>query len=124
MKNCPKYRLINPPIAQRCDCGYDFEIGEMRKSYLTERDKQLGKPLKLGAIGACLLLGTSALRESFGPGGPDKFMLTIAGLAFALALGIWIWTKNGAVRKQTTNPGNTELGHYLPRDNPVGSSRR
>lgn len=23
-KECPRCRLVNPPKAQRCDCGYDF----------------------------------------------------------------------------------------------------
>ena len=23
-KDCPSCRLVNPPDAQRCDCGYDF----------------------------------------------------------------------------------------------------
>ncbi len=31
---CPKCTLENPSTAQRCDCGYDFEAGLMRESYL------------------------------------------------------------------------------------------
>src|SRR5262245_54183428 len=26
-KDCPKCGLLNPPNAQRCDCGYDFDTG-------------------------------------------------------------------------------------------------
>jgi len=33
-KNCPKCRLINPPTAKRCDCGYDFHTDSMEESYL------------------------------------------------------------------------------------------
>ncbi|MFH1467158.1 MAG: hypothetical protein ABIO70_22430 [Pseudomonadota bacterium] len=31
---CPTCGLLNPPNAQRCDCGYDFAAGERRDSYL------------------------------------------------------------------------------------------
>lgn len=30
----PSCGLLNPPDAQRCDCGYDFATGERRDSYL------------------------------------------------------------------------------------------
>src|SRR5262245_9303921 len=32
---CSKCGLENPPSAMRCDCGYDFESGQMRASYLS-----------------------------------------------------------------------------------------
>ena len=34
-KDCPKCGLINPPNAQRCDCGYDFVAKQVRGSFLT-----------------------------------------------------------------------------------------
>ncbi len=39
IKDCPVCRLANPPEAQRCDCGYDFQAGVMQDSYLTDKDK-------------------------------------------------------------------------------------
>jgi len=33
-KDCPGCGLVNPPGAQRCDCGYDFGKGRMERSYL------------------------------------------------------------------------------------------
>ena len=32
--HCPRCRLINPDTAARCDCGYDFETGVVKESYL------------------------------------------------------------------------------------------
>ena len=32
--NCPNCRLVNPPAAQRCDCGYDFGSKSLKSSYL------------------------------------------------------------------------------------------
>ena len=33
---CPNCKLLNPPGAERCDCGYDFELHDVRTSYLTD----------------------------------------------------------------------------------------
>jgi hypothetical protein len=33
-KKCPRCRLINPPEAERCDCGWDFAARRQKQSYL------------------------------------------------------------------------------------------
>jgi hypothetical protein len=33
-KKCPRCRLINPPEAERCDCGWDFNARRQKPSYL------------------------------------------------------------------------------------------
>lgn len=59
-KQCPRCRLINPSMAQRCDCGYDFAKGTVETPY---HKQKLPKEIKiyinvfiplnlLGAIGA------------------------------------------------------------------------
>src|SRR5205823_5446234 len=34
--DCPNCRLVNPPDATRCDCGYDFQKHTVEKSYPPE----------------------------------------------------------------------------------------
>ena len=51
-KNCPVCGLVNPPHAQRCDCGYDFPTQRVIGSYLNDPAK--GSPL------ACQLCGVEA----------------------------------------------------------------
>lgn len=36
--DCPACGLVNPPSAQRCDCGYDFAARQVLSTYLTEKD--------------------------------------------------------------------------------------
>jgi hypothetical protein len=44
--------LINPDIAERCDCGYDFPSGTMQASYLTAKDRR--RKASAGAVGGVL----------------------------------------------------------------------
>lgn len=38
---CPNCKLINPPTAQRCDCGYDFPSGQIKQPYLPSREPKI-----------------------------------------------------------------------------------
>lgn len=40
---CPRCSLFNPPGALRCDCGWDFESGSQRESYLTGTETMTGE---------------------------------------------------------------------------------
>lgn len=44
---CPRCRLVNPPQASRCDCGYDFATGRVEVSHLTRG----GGGLPLASLG-------------------------------------------------------------------------
>jgi hypothetical protein len=35
---CPTCGLINPDDAKRCDCGYDFELQNVKRPYLFKND--------------------------------------------------------------------------------------
>ena len=36
---CPVCGLFNPDSAQRCDCGYDFQSGKLKKSYVKPEER-------------------------------------------------------------------------------------
>ncbi|MGO8813615.1 MAG: hypothetical protein ACLQVG_02975 [Terriglobia bacterium] len=36
VKKCPRCALINPPTAQRCDCGYDFKTRKIESPYFRQ----------------------------------------------------------------------------------------
>lgn len=36
--DCPRCRLLNPPSALRCDCGYDFPSGSMQRTHVDAFD--------------------------------------------------------------------------------------
>ena len=38
-QKCPKCDLLNPPSAERCDCGYDFVTKSMQTSYLAPAEQ-------------------------------------------------------------------------------------
>ena len=43
---CPNCKLLNPPGAMRCDCGYDFATGEIQPVSGTSRPRSSAKTLK------------------------------------------------------------------------------
>jgi hypothetical protein len=50
VKDCPQCRLVNPPTAQQCDCGYDFTKGRPTRPFMQ------GAELTTGDWLICLLL--------------------------------------------------------------------
>jgi len=58
---CPNCKLVNPPSAPRCDCGYDFQMHAMREPCLTERDGRLLRQ-SLGVAGRIAKLSRREIR--------------------------------------------------------------
>lgn len=60
MKNCPKCKLINESSAHRCDCGYNFETGQVERSgsqsrYSTNMDRGRVRRLLHRVLGGVVL---------------------------------------------------------------------
>ena len=88
--DCPNCKLVNPPEAERCDCGFDFKTREMKKSYLTDRDKRLlAGPARLGAIALLLITGARVLFMGY----RDKENSVIIAGWIAIAVGLVIWAR-------------------------------
>jgi hypothetical protein len=92
--DCPKCKLVNPPTAKRCDCGYDFETRTVQEPYLTARDKQLS-PYTVGIAG--VILGIVLLLElilRFTSAAIARHSLALGVLTVILVAGfvrIWFW---------------------------------
>ena len=69
VKQCPKCKLITPDNVERCDCGYDFESGQVKESYVPPAQPPEIKPHKTatGVAGfmSALALGKTYLDEGF-----------------------------------------------------------
>jgi len=101
--HCPNCKLVNPPNATRCDCGYDFQTHTIQQSYLTERDRRLLRP-NAGAAGIVLavlltlefalrLTSAAVARHSVAIG-----MLTVVLVAASLVTRLWLF--NGKAWKK------------------------
>lgn len=42
-QDCPRCGMVNPPEAQRCDCGFDFLSQSVKESFLTLKEHIRGK---------------------------------------------------------------------------------
>jgi hypothetical protein len=63
-RDCPKCGLTNPPRAQRCDCGWDFDKAAVAPSYLAERKRRLEStptPMSRLIAGALLVAAGAGL---------------------------------------------------------------
>jgi len=84
--NCPKCRLVSPPSAQRCDCGYDFNLNRMERPYIADARLEPGSPAVgviaglFGLIGVGLVYAlsrSSTTRTSAWIGFALKLVITI-----------------------------------------------
>ncbi len=91
---CPHCKLINPPTAQRCDCGYDFPTGKLRGSYLTERERKsrVAQSTGIGSFVMTLLFVAGYLQTGNLSAGRVIVAVTLGFLAGVL---YWMESKRG-----------------------------
>ena len=98
--DCPHCKLVNPPNATRCDCGYDFQTRTIQQSYLTERDRLLLRRSGgvAGIVCAVLLTLEFALRLTSATVARHSVAIgVLTALVVAASLGFWLWLFNGTV---------------------------
>jgi hypothetical protein len=93
VQDCPNCGLINPPDAQRCDCGYDFASRSMRESYLKPQEVAAIHAPRAVEIAVCVLLpvigiilGLRARSRGRRPAGRTMLIISGAMLVGGLAL--------------------------------------
>ena len=88
--DCPNCKLVNPPTATRCDCGYDFQTHTIERSYLTERDKRLSRT-GTGVAGV-LLIAYFVLRLMSAAVAKHSLALGVSiGAIAAIFVAFWFW---------------------------------
>jgi hypothetical protein len=90
-QKCPRCKLINPPNAQRCDCGYDFPTQTVKDSYLDPKDALVLQALSLREILTCIIIPLVGIylglrARSRGRDLAGKKMLQISILALGIAI--------------------------------------
>lgn len=60
-KTCPKCRLINPPEAERCDCGWDFVSDRQERSYLPKKTAPAAVGVGAGIVVVYILVKIAIL---------------------------------------------------------------
>jgi hypothetical protein len=90
---CPKCGIVNPPNAERCDCGYDFVSGTQKKpidpSYREAELKKRRLGYTLGIVGF-LIMSFRGFMSTMDPT-PDGRLLNTAphwGFDIFLPIGI------------------------------------
>jgi hypothetical protein len=85
VNECPCCGLVNPPEAQRCDCGFDFATRRMDRSYLSpgdvarQADARLPEYVPGGCFTAIMLLLITAT---------NGLGACLVGIAFCVGTGV------------------------------------
>src|SRR5262245_46201413 len=98
VQDCPKCGLVNPPDAQRCDCGYDFASRTVEKSYLGAEEIETLRAPKVVEILVCILvplvgifLGLRARQKGRHEAGKAMLLISAAMMLLAVLLRVLLF---------------------------------
>ena len=111
---CPICRLVSPPGAQRCDCGYNFVAGVDplaggRRAARERQSKQQSRAIThdlAWALTGCVVLGVSIAVVNHTPDPWDLAVLVLG--ATVVPLGIGLVTVKDAVPAAVRGPRRTQ----------------
>ena len=87
INTCPVCRLLSPPEAQRCDCGYDFVARLPNRAYSPAAGAWGCLPFLAGAFAGALGGGGLAATDGGGPHGYGLFFLVPLGMLIGASAG-------------------------------------
>lgn len=96
---CPHCGLLNPPEALRCDCGWDFASGRLKKSYAGHQGEDLREQRRAAraktvgvTVGIATLIGLPVVSPGFLVSEAGWVILaTISIVMGGLAGGLYYW---------------------------------
>ena len=132
-KECPVCRLINPDIAERCDCGYDFATHRIAASYASPKDPEIiaergmtvaqvgAKTIRRSVpqiLGTCVALWYGVNRLSTGAGDDPRRVIAPDAAIFWIVAG-----SLSAVHLLARGISQYRRGKRLERERPATGTR-
>ena len=103
--DCPQCRLVNPPSAQRCDCGYDFETQKVEPPYF----RQLASEHGCSWSWTWWVLGLAGIRALASL--PREVWVVLGGIAVCVGAVIaLLWVRRGSQIKAQATAAATSAG--------------
>ncbi|SRR6266545_281479 len=114
MKKCPSCSLLHPDESERCECGFNFVLGERDPRYQKDSQSRPRSRVWLLVLGAavftllCTMLGMWLLPSVWGAAAAD-YLLDLFVLLLFVAAGLWL-CGTGSSWMKSRNPVERSAG--------------